>query len=186
MSKKQLKIRSSLDYGIFCNNNEYWKDRWDVYIYKVAEVLHSIEAEKFNHILEIGPAGFPIVRGSDTLDISQKFKDKTTYFQSATTTPYPVGDKHYDITISTQVWEHLGDQQQKAFKEVMRVSKRAVLSFPYMWDLGHRGYEGENNVHHMVSGETIDKWTLNIKPAIEHILLNKHNKMKTMIRYYEF
>lgn len=55
------------------------------------------------------------------------------YLHDATITPCPIEDKAYDLLIALQVWEHLEGKQQDVFKEVMRVSKMAILSFPYKW-----------------------------------------------------
>lgn len=53
---------------------------------------------------------------------------------NATEKPWPIANKQYDLFIALQVWERLDNKQSRAFREVMRVSRAAILSFPYLWD----------------------------------------------------
>ena len=64
--------------------------------------------------------------------------------------------------IALQVWEHLGNKQSRAFREVMRISRSAVLSFPYDWDCpkGNANYPE----HHRIDEELIGDWTLGVRP----------------------
>ena len=71
-------------------------------------------------------------------------------------------NKEYDMFIALQVWEHLVGRQREAFNEVMRISKMAILSFPYMWNCP------EDNAnypeHHMIDEKIISEWTLGVEP----------------------
>ena len=51
----------------------------------------------------------------------------------------------------------LGPRQQEAFAEVMRISKNALLSFPYKWNQ-------PGNVHHGIDENKINVWTLGVEP----------------------
>jgi hypothetical protein len=52
--------------------------------------------------------------------------------------------------------------QANVFKEVMRVSKNAILSFPYMWG-EHTGCP-THNCHYQIDREIIKKWTCGVEP----------------------
>ena len=72
--------------------------------------------------------------------------------------------------------------QTTAFKEIMRISKNAILSFPYMWDESN-GYEPWNP-HYKVSRETIKEWTCNVEPV--EIVNPKpllHQSLRTVYRW---
>ena len=85
------------------------------------------------------------------------FPQDLTYLWDARNTPWPIEDKKYDLFIALQVWEHLGDKQGDAFREVMRISRMAILSFPLGWNC-------PGDCHHNITKEKISEWTLNMKP----------------------
>ena len=84
------------------------------------------------------------------------------YLHDATKIPWPIIDKEYDMFIALQVWEHLLGKQKEAFREVMRISRMAILSFPYMWDCPKDNANYPE--HHMIDEKIIADWTLNIEP----------------------
>jgi hypothetical protein len=88
-------------------------------------------------------------------------------------------NRKYDLFIALQVWEHLGSvkQKQDAFREAMRVSKTALLSFPYMWDCS------EGDCHRMISEEIIKEWTLGVEPLFKKLVGVYH---KRIFYYYKF
>jgi len=144
---------------------KYYAGRWEYF----KEVIDIIKHEEIKSVLEIGPAQHPIVKKCDVMikpenDMWGRPKKEFSkqYLHDATETPWPIKDKRYDLLIALQVREHLGNKQSRAFREVMRVSKMAILSFPYMWDCpkDSRNYPA----HHMINEELIGDWTLNIKP----------------------
>jgi len=143
----------------------YYEGRWEYF----KEVIDIIKNEEINSVLEIGPAQEPIVNNCDMMikpedDMWGRPEKGTSkeYLYDATEKNWPIKDKHYDLVLALQVWEHLDNKQSRAFREVMRVSKMAILSFPYMWDCpkDSRNYPA----HHMIDEELIGDWTLNIKP----------------------
>jgi hypothetical protein len=112
---------------------------------------------------------------------------KTILSHNATEKPWPIRDKSYDVFIALQVWEHLDNKQSRAFREVMRIARSAILSFPYNWNCP------EDNAnypeHHLIDQELIGDWTLNIQPKqIIHIERTgtKVSKGPRLIYYWEF
>jgi hypothetical protein len=146
------------DYDRLLKDDSYWRNRW-AYMSRVIEMLRLSNPST---ILEIGPYKSTLSSGSDTMDIVESVNN-LTYKHDATATPWPIKDNAYDMVVALQVWEHLGDKQAEAFSEVMRISKEAILSFPYMWNR-------PGNIHHGIDYDTISKWTLNVKPhSVEHV-----------------
>jgi hypothetical protein len=154
MINKRFMTRAEFE-QLMKEDKYYYEDRW-TYFSKVFDIIGS---ERFGSVLELGTYNKPIVRDADTMDIRDSIKN-LTYKWDATKTPWPIKDKQYDLFIGLQVWEHLGDKQQEAFKEVMRISKMAVLSFPYMW-------ECPGNCHHQIDIPDMDRWTLNVEPILK-------------------
>ena len=143
----------------------YYRGRWGYF----QTVINILERESFKNVLELGAYKTALVKGSDTMSIDEPgsyeaenpdptFKMKSTYYHDATKIPWPIGDKQYDLFIALQVWEHLGGKQKEAFKEVMRISKMAILSFPFKWYC-------PGDCHHNITREKIIEWTLGIRPV---------------------
>ena len=91
--------------------------------------------------------------GCDTMNIA----GAPTHTWNAGKVPWPVQGQ-YDLVISLQTWEHVGNQQA-AFCEVQRVARAAIISFPYYWDCP------KDPKHHQITDEVIRCWTCNAKPA---------------------
>ena len=152
------------DYDETVKIDPYQKGRW-VYYSKVVEIINK---EKPCTVLELGSCGgvapFPMVKGSDTFDLVasrpnwKKTYENLAYEWDATNTPWPIESQKYDMFVALQVWEHLGNKQEDAFREVLRVSRSAILSFPYLWNVPN------DKSHHMISHKRIGIWTLGIKP----------------------
>lgn len=138
-------------------NNDYWnksvKQRW-LYLEKVAEIAKDINPTT---AVEVGCFGVPIILDANTIDINSK--QKPTYILDVSKTPYPFKDKQYDLFIALQVWEHLDGKQIEAFNEVKRISKNAILSFPYKWKNGHIS-------HIDIDEAKISEWTQELKPDL--------------------
>ena len=133
----------------------YWKNalyRWDYMSYVIDE------AKRLNAktILEAGTSGMPLCDDSILADLP---------FFDLNITPYDYPNKHFDIFIALQVWEHL-DRQAAAFSEVARIAKSAVLSFPYLWPVG----KGHDKRHEMIDDEKIAKWTNHAKPERKKLI----------------
>jgi len=62
----------------------------------------------------------------------------------------------------------------------MRVTKSAILSFPYLWD----GVPSDN-LHYMIDKDTIDEWTCHQEPVEKKI--DECNKgFKRLIYQWKF
>lgn len=105
----------------------YYAGRWP-YIEAACEWARGCDGP----VLEIGARGLPIVPGADTLDVDPQWQP--TYLHDAAKTPWPIDNRQYGLVVALQVWEHLAGRQANAFGEVMRVARRAILSFPYRWN----------------------------------------------------
>jgi hypothetical protein len=144
---------------------EYCEGRWNYY----EAVINLVKEIKPLKVLEIGPGKSTIVKKSDIMinPIEDKygrpdFEYSKSIIFNATEKPWPIKDKEYDLIIALQVWEHLTNKQSRAFREVIRTSKKAILSFPYLWDCHFK--DNHRFDHHMIDEEIISDWTSNVKP----------------------
>ena len=131
------------------HSNPYWDKRWN-YISVVIDFLKTIELKTS---LELGTNGLNLISTSDTMGID----GDPTYLHDVTK-PFPIKDKQYDIFIALQVFEHLEGNQRAVFREVMRTSKKALLSFPLEWHCP------KDPIHHELTHKHFKEWTLNIEP----------------------
>ncbi|MBF0122407.1 MAG: hypothetical protein HQL21_03225 [Candidatus Omnitrophica bacterium] len=138
------------------NKNKYWMGRWS-YMREVVLIINEINPSS---ALEIGSRELPIMHGSDVMDLSRKYLSSVKYVWDATRVPWPMGDRHYDLVVALQVWEHLLGFQKEAFAEVMRVARRAILSFSYKWQCNPK------DCHYNIDEAKIAEWTLNVKPVL--------------------
>ena len=162
-----IDIMTFEDYKELLNGprGNYYIGRWEYF----KEVIKIIQHEKIRTVLELGPGLLPIVKNSDVImnpeedsfGRPQEIYGKVLSFD-ATIKPWPIMDKRYDLFIALQVWEHLDNKQSRAFREVMRISKMAILSFPYHWDGGEE--KPSHRAHRDIDRELIEDWTLNVKP----------------------
>jgi Methyltransferase domain len=144
----------------------YYVGRWE-YFKVVIDIVNRLKPQS---VLELGPGQHTIVK---RCDVMLKPEDDAwgrpvnpigkVILHNATEKPWPVADKQYDLFIALQVWEHLDNKQSRAFREVMRVSRAAILSLPYLWDVppDSRNYPA----HHQIDEELIGDWTLQVPPV---------------------
>lgn len=187
-----LDIMTKKDFDLLMQSQmaDYYKDRWAYF----KEVIAIIKIIKPENALELGPAKHTIIKNCDIM-VHQKDdswgkpvnKVNKIFYHNATIKPWPVNDKSYDVFIALQVWEHLDNKQARAFREVMRISRSAILSFPFNWNCP----EDNPNYpeHHMIDKELIGDWTLNIEPKkiiqVERTG-TKVSKGPRLIYYWEF
>lgn len=152
-----MQIMTSEDFEAVKNASplaeRYFKGRW-VYMNRVAEIVRR---ENPQTILEIGATDRPIALGCDNMDLADNKPFPLTYIHDATEVPWPIADNQYDMVIAMQVFEHLVGKQQQAFKEVMRVSKSAILTFPDRWHC-------PGDCHHNITPQIVQDWTLGVLP----------------------
>ncbi|MFW6219629.1 MAG: methyltransferase domain-containing protein [bacterium] len=163
-------------------SEKYFRRRWDTYLGYISKSAKKIIYEyNLSNFLEIGCAGIPLIKNSDTIDINPTWEGTKvsnsypTFLYDISKKGWPIKDKYYDLSIATQVWEHL-DDPYIAFEELKRVSKYAILTFPYLWKVS-------DEIHNNITKEKIDKWTLNT-PFLEEKIFNTHKKR--LMRIYKF
>jgi hypothetical protein len=169
---------------------DWYNGRWSYYG-PVTELINSLE---FSSALELGPGRITMVKGCDVMakpDDDFWGRPETgvgkVILHDATEKPWPVADKQYDLFVALQVWEHLSNKQSRAFREVMRISRKAVLSFPYLWNCPKN--DPNYPEHHMIDKELIGDWTLNVPPrkVIEIERTSpKVSRGPRLIYYWEF
>lgn len=156
----------------------YYTGRWP-YLEVAMEMAMEVPVEK---VLELGPYRRPLYLGCDIMDRHNYLAaGKVDLVCDASKTPWPVEDSSYDLFVALQVWEHLGTAQAAAFKEVQRVAKRAVLSFPFEWKL-----QETSNCHHNVTAATIAKWTGGIAPVKKVVVSRPDANYRRMVCLYVF
>lgn len=143
-----LKPITEADYRRAVDEHPYYAGRWGYY--RLALGFAGCPES----VVELGPHRLPLFPAGDTMDVNPALAP--TYRHDARVLPWPVEDGRYDLFVALQVWEHLGASQAIAFREVMRVAKRAILSFPFTWDCP------DDPVHHAIGREKIREWTCGI------------------------
>jgi hypothetical protein len=176
-TRKKLQPISYQDFLEVEQIDPYFKGRW-TYFSIVADLVQKIQPES---VLELGPYRLPLVKGSDTMDIVKVLKN-LTYLHDATKVPWPIADKKYDLFIACEVWEHLGDKQKEAFQEAMRISRRAIMSFPYKWKYPKESKDVEALQHRDIDEAKIAEWTLHQKPSQISLSSDK----RYVVYYFEF
>jgi hypothetical protein len=163
-----MELMTYQDFENLLNSSEgpYYQGRW-AYFSQVIDILKS--QNDISKTLELGPSFLPIVKDCDIMIKPEvdswgrpSIKASKEYLHDGTVTPWPIQDKEYDVFIALQVWEHLVGRQKEAFNEVMRISKMAILSFPYMWDCPRNNANYPE--HHMIDEKIIADWTLGVEP----------------------
>lgn len=165
-------------------NDDYWNHTWEgrwKYMYLVTKELKLINPDT---IIELGAYKINLTSISDNMDLNKEFIDvnnlnNKTYIQDAIILPWDIKDKYYDVFVGLQVFEHLGDKQSDVFKEVERISKYAILSFPYKWNTPN------DIIHYNIDDKKIKEWTNNIKPE-KIIYINYPKVRRRVICIYKF
>ncbi len=162
-----MKPITSKDFRRTTKGQPYYAGRWEYF--QLAIQLAGRPAS----VLELGPHTLPLFPAGDTMDVSGALSP--TYRHDATQVPWPV-DRHYDLFIGLQVWEHLRESQAAAFAEVMRVASRAVLSFPNQWDCP------ADLSHHGIDEQRIAEWTCHV-PLLARLATARQDRV---VYYWEF
>ena len=156
-------------YNDMVNSDKYFSNtnRW-AYFNDIIIELKKLK-DCFN-ILEMGPYKLPLVEGEDVID-KYNFQESFPYdinkliLHDCSTVPYPIEDKEYDLVIACQVLEHLGlfGEQKKIFDELERISKKAIISLPYKWNVPNL------RDHHMIDENVIMNWANGREPSYQQI-----------------
>jgi hypothetical protein len=145
----------------------------------VAEEL--IERYDIKSSLELGPHLRSIIIGGDVMDRRRQpdlAAEGNVIVHDATVIPWPVADGAYDLFVGLQVFEHLGDVQADAFREVRRVARHAIISLPIDWDMAD-----PTDLHHMLSHERVLSWFAPVEPT--RILVGNPGPKKRLIYVFE-
>jgi hypothetical protein len=159
----------------------YYKGRW-CYMGKAIEIAWEIlcrrrSAPQHAKVLELGVYKHPMLIGSDVMDLDINVEPGSAgacVRRDAAATPWPVADKHYDLFIALEVFEHLdadrrgtilparAGAQRRAFGEVRRIAKNAVLSLPIEWR--PQSVVDYVNCHTLLTHEKVLSWFDPIRP----------------------
>lgn len=146
---------SQLETYALHGKSNYWKEgykyRWEYMSYAIFQA-NQLKAEK---IIEAGTSGVPLFLDSYLFELPEHDLNVVPYKFGYEKIEIPY--KFFDCFIALQVWEHL-DNQSEAFREVMRISKSAILSFPYKWNHGDKRHRG-------INAEKIKQWTCGVEPV---------------------
>jgi hypothetical protein len=155
------------------SNSKYWQEgknyRWQYMGYCI-EQLKTICPDD-SKLIEAGTSGMPLSDRSYLFEFPKHNLDIFPYMTCGSESGDLCGtipDKYFDCFVALQVWEHL-DNQERAFKEVMRISKSAILSFPYMWPKG----KGHDARHIGIDDRKIKQWTCGVKPEKTKLINNR-------------
>lgn len=146
--------------------HRYLKGRWNYY----REAIAMARRLAPRHVLEIGCRFTPLFPGSDRLDYMAEFRP--TILHDATSVPWPISDRAYDLAIALQVWEHLGDRQREAFSELARIARYAILSLPYKWR------RRSNPSHSGIDDAVVSLWSGGLRPleTVQLPLIGRHKR----------
>jgi hypothetical protein len=150
------------------SGSKYWQEgknyRWQ-YMSEVIDQLKQICPDD-SKLIEAGTSGMPLSDKSFLYEYPEYNLDIFPYHMT-NKKPF-IPDKYFDCFVALQVWEHL-DNQERAFKEVMRISKSAILSFPYKWPKG----KGHDDRHVGIDDIKIKQWTCGVKPEKTKLINNR-------------
>ncbi|MDY0238079.1 MAG: hypothetical protein RBS42_04390 [Campylobacterales bacterium] len=106
-------------------------NRWQ-YHKRVFEILETIGLKEDDEALEIGTAGFQVVKNSDTMDQDKRwdYKGKSqTFTHDIRNIPWPL-TKKYKVTIALRVFQHLTPNQREAFLEAKKNTEHLIIVVP--------------------------------------------------------
>jgi hypothetical protein len=159
----------------------YYEGRWSYTSVAMAQASSLIKRRHLKTALELGAPLRPIIVGAHVMDvIARPELDPRVPItvHDATQTPWPFGDKSFDLFVALQVFEHLGDQQVEAFREVRRIARNAILSLPIGWEL-----ENTLDKHHGISNEKALSWFAPIVPT--RVIEGSGGKRRRLIYVFE-
>ena len=159
----------------------YYRSRWDYMSVACRIAGELIERYDLQSALELGPHVRPVIVGADVMDRSANVELRSegrVIIHDATAAPWPIADGHYGLFVGLQVFEHLADMQNMAFREVCRVARHAIISLPIDWEM-----DDPKNVHHRISREKALSWFEPMTPT--RIEVGNGGPRKRMIYVFE-
>jgi Methyltransferase domain len=159
----------------------YYRNRWGYMSAALLEAGRLIKARNLTSALELGAPVRPIIVGAHVMDYTKRPEydasvPATTH--DATVVPWPFPDKAFDLFLALQVFEHLGNRQPEAFREVRRIARHAILSLPIDWEM-----DDPQNIHHMISEERVLSWFAPVEPT--RVIENMTGRRKRLIYVFE-
>jgi len=159
----------------------YYKPR-EAYMTVASTVAADlIDRRRLRTALEVGPHLRPVIVGADTMELEPSDALSATshlLVHDATSTPWPVEDKAYDLFVALQVFEHFHGHQPEAFREVRRVARHAILSLPIDWVMADPA-----NCHHQLSNDRVLSWFAPVTPT--RIVLGNGGQKKRLLYVFE-
>jgi hypothetical protein len=148
LKKLEIYVKNSI--------GKYWKDGYRYRWKYMGYVIEQLKTMNPKTICEAGANGVLLCKESFSMDLPD---------YDLNLIPYPFKDKQFDCFVALQVWEHL-NKRSEAFREVTRISKAAILSFPYEWKHGDKR-------HRNIDWKKIKKWTCGIKPVSTKLISDR-------------
>jgi hypothetical protein len=159
----------------------YYRSRLG-YLGAAASIANELIARRrLSSALELGPYLRPLITGADVMDVRMApglDAPGRRIVHDARTVPWPVGDKAYDLFVAFQVFEHLGNSQPEAFREVRRTARNAILSLPIDWEM-----PDPRNCHHRLSESKVREWFAPIEPT--RVVLGNPGHRKRLLFVFE-
>jgi hypothetical protein len=146
-----------------------------------AAARELIERRELRTALELGPNLRSLIVGADVMDVVRRDglrAEGRRVVHDATAVPWPFDDKAYDLFVALQVFEHLGDRQADAFREVRRVARNAILSLPIDWVM-----TDPSNCHHGLTHERVLAWFAPVVPT--RVLVGNPGHRKRLLYVFE-
>jgi len=166
-------------------NDIYWSETFNGRWNYLSVVINQLKLINPQTVLELGAYKINLTNISDNMDLELSYIDpdnisNKTYIQDATSLPWDIPDKYYDVFVALQVFEHFENQKQsEVFNEAMRISKNVILSLPYKWN------KPDDLMHHMIDDKKIKKWTNSAIPE-KIVYINVPKKRRRVIYTFKF
>jgi hypothetical protein len=159
----------------------YYRARWSYTSVACDVAGELIERHDLHSALELGPHIRSIIVGADVMDLRAQpdlQAEGPVLIHNATVAPWPVADQAYGLFVALQVFEHLGDRQNAAFREVCRIARHAIISLPIDWEM-----DDPTDCHHQISNETALSWFAPIVP--NRVELGNPGPRKRLVYVFE-
>jgi hypothetical protein len=162
---RPIRVMTEREFDAVARDHPYYgpRGRYLSVAARIADEL--IASHDLRSALEVGPYLRPLVVGADVID--RKANEDLVLDGSARllvhdlrNIPWPIEDEAYDLFVALQVFEHLGNAQNRAFREVVRIARQAIISLPIEWEM-----DDPTNSHHRISNERALSWFLPHRPT---------------------
>jgi hypothetical protein len=162
-SERPIRPIEKAEFDALARDFPYYKGRWGYMSVAGAAAGELIRGHGLRSALELGPHLRSVIVGADIMDKRANLEleaEGQLVLHDARETPWPLGDKQYDLFVALQVFEHLGTRQPDVFREVRRVARHAILSLPIDWEM-----DDPTNCHHRLSHEKVLSWFEPVVPT---------------------